>query len=263
QDGGRGGNGGFGGNGGGGGGGGGGGQGGSAGLAGMNGGNSIGILMTGSSPVILINTVIEGADGGDGGGGGIGGVRGIGGVGGGCSIYAGSIQQGDATNGQDGGRGGNGGFGGNGGGGAGGSSIAYSNVSNIVGSLSFDANTLFIPHNIGQSAGNGEPGQALNRYSAQGEVITPVIVSQDCNDNGIHDAIDIANGFEDLDCDQVLDVCICAADLTGDGVLNFFDISVFLTSFSLGLPEADFTGEGLFNFFDISAFLQAFAAGCP
>jgi len=26
---------------------------------------------------------------------------------------------------------------------------------------------------------------------------------------------------------------------------------------------ADFTGDGLFNFFDISAFLVAFNAGCP
>jgi FG-GAP repeat len=55
----------------------------------------------------------------------------------------------------------------------------------------------------------------------------------------------------------------CPADITGDGQLNFFDVSRFLTFFQIKDPIADFTGDGLFNFFDVSAFLQAFAAGCP
>mgnify|MGYP000635348853 CR=1 FL=1 len=55
----------------------------------------------------------------------------------------------------------------------------------------------------------------------------------------------------------------CPADLTGDGMLNFFDVSAFLQAFSASDPIADFTGDGMFNFFDVSAFLQAFAAGCP
>jgi hypothetical protein len=55
----------------------------------------------------------------------------------------------------------------------------------------------------------------------------------------------------------------CAADLTGDGSLNFFDVSAFLTAFASEDPAADFTGDGAFNFFDVSAFLAAFAAGCP
>ncbi|MEX0876855.1 MAG: GC-type dockerin domain-anchored protein [Phycisphaerales bacterium] len=55
----------------------------------------------------------------------------------------------------------------------------------------------------------------------------------------------------------------CPADFTGDGVLNFFDISGFLGAFSSGDPDADFNGDGQFNFFDISGFLSAFSAGCP
>src|SRR5690606_31762981 len=55
----------------------------------------------------------------------------------------------------------------------------------------------------------------------------------------------------------------CNADLNDDGMLNFFDISAFLTMFLAQAPEADFTGDGLFNFFDVSAFLSAFSAGCP
>lgn len=55
----------------------------------------------------------------------------------------------------------------------------------------------------------------------------------------------------------------CPADLMADGVLNFFDISVFLGAFSAQDPIADFTADGALNFFDVSAFLQAFNAGCP
>lgn len=56
---------------------------------------------------------------------------------------------------------------------------------------------------------------------------------------------------------------MCPADLTGDGNLDFFDVSAFLTAYNAMDPIADFTGDGMFNFFDVSAFLQAFQAGCP
>ena len=55
----------------------------------------------------------------------------------------------------------------------------------------------------------------------------------------------------------------CAADLTGDGNLNFFDVSAFLVGYGAMDPIADFTGDGVFNFFDVSAFLTAYIDGCP
>jgi hypothetical protein len=55
----------------------------------------------------------------------------------------------------------------------------------------------------------------------------------------------------------------CPADLTGDGILNFFDISAFLNAYNAMDPIADFDGNGIFNFFDVSAFLNAFNSGCP
>jgi Matrixin len=64
-----------------------------------------------------------------------------------------------------------------------------------------------------------------------------------------------------LSCEDVVNDC--PADLTGDGNLNFFDISEFLSLFGARDPLADFTGEGSFNFFDISEFLAQFGAGCP
>jgi hypothetical protein len=55
----------------------------------------------------------------------------------------------------------------------------------------------------------------------------------------------------------------CAADFTGDGVLDFFDVQAFLQAFSAQDPSADFTTDTVFDFFDVQAFLQAFASGCP
>jgi hypothetical protein len=52
----------------------------------------------------------------------------------------------------------------------------------------------------------------------------------------------------------------CPADLNGDGALNFFDVSLFLTDFNGG---GDYNGDGSTNFFDVSAFLTDFNAGCP
>jgi hypothetical protein len=55
----------------------------------------------------------------------------------------------------------------------------------------------------------------------------------------------------------------CPADFTGEGDLNFLDVSAFLAAYSMMDTSADFTGEGDFNFLDVSAFLAAYAAGCP
>jgi hypothetical protein len=55
----------------------------------------------------------------------------------------------------------------------------------------------------------------------------------------------------------------CPADFTGEGQLNFLDVSAFLSAFGNMDPAADFTGEGQFNFLDVSAFLSAFGMGCP
>lgn len=55
----------------------------------------------------------------------------------------------------------------------------------------------------------------------------------------------------------------CPADLTGDGVLDFFDVSAFLSAYNSMDPIADFNDDGIFNFFDVSAFLNEYNAGCP
>lgn len=55
----------------------------------------------------------------------------------------------------------------------------------------------------------------------------------------------------------------CLPDLVVDGVLNFFDVQLFLQLFAEGDLMADFTGDGVLNFFDVQRFLGEFAAGCP
>ncbi|MDF1808225.1 MAG: GC-type dockerin domain-anchored protein [Phycisphaerales bacterium] len=55
----------------------------------------------------------------------------------------------------------------------------------------------------------------------------------------------------------------CSPDMNQDGQLNFFDVSAFLSAFSMQDPAADFTNDNEWNFFDVSAFLNAFSAGCP
>ncbi|GAB4382752.1 MAG: hypothetical protein Kow0022_00960 [Phycisphaerales bacterium] len=55
----------------------------------------------------------------------------------------------------------------------------------------------------------------------------------------------------------------CPADVNGDGLLDFFDVSAFLTAFAEGDPTADWLADGRLDFFDVQAFLGDYAAGCP
>jgi hypothetical protein len=50
---------------------------------------------------------------------------------------------------------------------------------------------------------------------------------------------------------------VCEADLTGDGELDFFDLSELLMS------GIDYNGDTSFDFFDISVYLQDYSEGCP
>lgn len=55
----------------------------------------------------------------------------------------------------------------------------------------------------------------------------------------------------------------CPADLTQDGILNFFDVQEFLNLYAAGDPAVDFTSDGNLDFFDVLLFLGFFDAGCP
>lgn len=54
----------------------------------------------------------------------------------------------------------------------------------------------------------------------------------------------------------------CRPDISDDGELNFFDISLFIHAFADQNPMADVSRDGNFNFFDVSLYIQSFNAGC-
>ncbi len=56
----------------------------------------------------------------------------------------------------------------------------------------------------------------------------------------------------------------CRADANSDGLLNFFDISQFITNYNAGDPIADIAAPfGILNFFDIAEFMARYNTGCP
>lgn len=56
----------------------------------------------------------------------------------------------------------------------------------------------------------------------------------------------------------------CDADLTGDGLLNFFDLAAYMALYNDQNPAADLAPPtGLLNFFDLAAYLDLYNTGCP
>lgn len=67
----------------------------------------------------------------------------------------------------------------------------------------------------------------------------------------------------EMDFGEITFGTTCVPDWNDDGVLDFFDLSLFLTDFSNEDPAADLTNEGAWDFFDLSEFLSLFSQGCP
>lgn len=61
---------------------------------------------------------------------------------------------------------------------------------------------------------------------------------------------------------RVYVILTCDADLSGDGVIDFFDVSEFLSYFSSQDVRGDLNNDGVFNFFDVSVFLSLYGQGC-
>lgn len=99
------------------------------------------------------------------------------------------------------------------------------------------------------------PEQELTDYSTWFRAMTAV--------DGVVWAAGQSNGLSDGITQRLVDCAGCPADLNNDGVLDFFDVSMFINAFSAQEPIADFDGNGMFDFFDVSAYLNAFNAGCP
>jgi hypothetical protein len=88
-------------------------------------------------------------------------------------------------------------------------------------------------------------------------------VPADCNNNGVFDAIDIANGAPDTNHNGVPDSCehLCSADIAplpnGDGLVNVNDLLSIITSWG-ACPEcpADIAPPGGNNVVNVDDLLQ-------
>jgi hypothetical protein len=109
---------------------------------------------------------------------------------------------------------------------------------------------------------NGSTWDAVNT-SSDGSIFTGIVY-----DTGEGESLIIGGGFNNIDAVSsnfaiALLAESCAPDLTGEGDLNFLDVSAFLAAYGNQDLVADFQADGSFNFLDVSAFLAAFGNGCP
>ncbi len=81
-------------------------------------------------------------------------------------------------------------------------------------------------------------------------------------DGEVYDPSNANMNYGAMTAHDIICVPECRSDINADGVLDFFDISAFLGSYSTSDPNADFNQDGVLDFFDVSAFLSAFGAGC-
>jgi hypothetical protein len=116
-----------------------------------------------------------------------------------------------------------------------------------------DGNGAYLPLTEGQSNG---------RYTG---VNTPTlsITNATCGDSGEYDCLvtDSCGAFPTQPARVIVDN---PADFNADGLVNFFDVSAFLSAFNAQDPAADIAPPfGVWNFFDISIYLTRYNTPCP
>ena len=73
------------------------------------------------------------------------------------------------------------------------------------------------------------------RLDHRGSTSAAGVIPIDCNANGVHDLVSIANGTSrDLNLDHIPDECPCPADVDGDGSLTLFDFLAFQNASDAG-----------------------------
>ena len=119
-------------------------------------------------------------------------------------------------------------------------------------------------------------------YNGEQDVYYLRIGDYDCNDNGIGDEIDIADGtsgdcnrngipdeceiaagtLEDSNADGIPDVCACPADINGDGMLDVLDFVAFQLAWQAQDPTADCDANAEYDILDFVCYQTLFLEGC-
>jgi len=140
------------------------------------------------------------------------------------------------------------------------------------GSAVIDLNTglcIGIHTNAGCNAvGTGSnQGTNIKQTNLRNAISNPkgIAAAADCNNNGVPDSIDIAQGAADCNNNGVPDTCeaiTTPADLNGDGFVDGADISVILNLFGSEGGAADLNQDGFVNGPDISIVLNLWGLPC-
>lgn len=108
---------------------------------------------------------------------------------------------------------------------------------------------------------------AMNYFALNGYDLTGVIDIRSVDAISPDGSTFAATGFDDKTGDLrtviVRTATPCDVDFNADGVLDFFDVSLFIAELNGQDPSADLNSDGAFDFFDVSAFLNQYAQGCP
>jgi hypothetical protein len=85
----------------------------------------------------------------------------------------------------------------------------------------------------------------------------------DCNENGIGDVCDIADGVsEDINGNEIPDECDCLADVVVDGEVNINDVLVTISSWGTSGPLGDVNYDGIVDVEDLLIVISAWGP-CP
>lgn len=86
------------------------------------------------------------------------------------------------------------------------------------------------------------------------------LTALDCNNNGVNDSTEIANGAPDIDGDGTLDSCEYKwGDLNLNGVIDQQDVSILMGWWGITNPLfGDLTGDNVVNAYDLGTILGRF-----
>lgn len=117
------------------------------------------------------------------------------------------------------------------------------------------------------SVGGANSGTAIQQAGLQNALANPrgIAAAPDCNDNGVPDFVDLAQGGLDCNGNGVLDTCESLGligDLNGDNVINGVDLAIVLSNWGQNAVPADLNNDGVVNGADLSTLLSNWGSGC-